>query len=165
MVIFLMKSLFLFFALLFLTACTKKSEPIPFIPVTASKVINTNDYLPSSYLLSSKACQEGDSIYYYDRSVSSIIILNDLFELIGKLEVQIGGGPDQIDIYGSHTITKDRIWVIGANDILLYDRLSLRFLNKYKLDDLDLEWVKEFNDQMYLGGYNYNKVEYGIFEL
>ena len=160
-----MKNIVLLIVLLFLTACTYKSEPLTYLTVKAAKSINTNDYLPSSYLLSSKASQEGDSIYYYDQSVSSIIILNNQFDLIGKLDVRIGTGPDQIDIYVSHTTTKDGIWITGANEILLYNRLNLEFINKYKFDDLDVQWVKEFNDQMYLGGYNYNKIEYGIFEL
>ncbi len=147
-------------------ACSsEQSEKKRNIPLTKISEFNTSHLAPNSYLISSPILALGDSMIYYDKSVERAIITDSLFNYLGYLTEGNGTGPDQIGVYVNHSITSKYIVMVGASELMFYDRLKLHLIRKFPIPNLDLKWVAEFKNKLYLGAFNYDQNTYGVFLL
>lgn len=155
----------IFVALFFvLWSCSKSKLDVPEFEVKQVRNITTDGFSPNSYLISSSIRLSNGEYIYYDGSVSRLIFLNKDFKLLRALNLDIGEGPGQLSIYVNHYVNDEFIFVLGAYEVLIYNRASQQLLQQLSLD-MDPEWIHEFLGELYLGAHDYDQMDYGIYKI
>lgn len=157
---------YLFLLLILVDACgDKQNHQKNNITVNKIGQFNTSPLAPNSYLVSSRILSLGDSMVYYDKSIERAVIVDSTFKFLAHLTQGMGQGPEQIGIYVSHTVTSNYFVIVGASELIFYNRFKLDLVQKIRIPDLDLKWVVEFNSKLYLAAYSYSEDSYNIFSI
>lgn len=156
------KSVFVLCAIICLFACTSRTPQGVQFETQKIDSVSTDKLVPESFIISSKLKGLDGGLVYWDSSVGKLIVLDENGILKKRLINKLGEGPEEIEFFAGFDITKDYIFVFGSK-CLVYNTSTLDFIGKYRLPNADINWIKEFNGALVIGGLKYEENRYAVF--
>ncbi|OEK07119.1 hypothetical protein [Roseivirga misakiensis] len=137
---------------------------VPELEVQMVKEINTDHLMPKSYLINSKVGQLGDTLFYWDKTIFQLVLVDKKFNWVAGLLGERGVGPDALSFHSGHSVIDNMYFIYGQN-VVVFDARTLGFLGKYKLPQIDVDWIIKYQDKYLVGGLFYEENTYSVFSL
>jgi len=157
-----MKAILIAVVICSIISCGSKDEKLTKLILSDMKSLEVDNLLPNSYMVSSAVEKKGDSLFFWDSSISKLVITDKNFKWRANLSVGIGQGPEEINYYAGHALANGQFLVFGSK-CLVFDANSLNFVGRYDLPSDDIHWIRYFNGLYAIGTFSYERNAYQVY--